>query len=181
VGLFRKSAPAEPLGVTMAGVKLGQRVIAVGGHDPKLIAQLAIKTGLTGRACLVDDDEARLASAAAEVEKEGALVEPAHAPYAVLPFEAGSFDVAVVSPILASLGSQASVCAAEVFRVLRPGGRAIVIEPAKRGGLHALVSRQPAHPAYTGALATLQAAGFRAVRELASAGGVSYVEGIKKA
>ena len=60
----------------MAAVKLGSGFLAVGTRDPKLIASLAVKAGLTGRACVVDDDEARLAKAAAAIEQEGALIEP---------------------------------------------------------------------------------------------------------
>ena len=73
MGLFRKSAAVEPLGVTMAAVKLGERMLAVGARNPTLTARLAVKAGLTGRACVVDDDEARLAKAAAAIEQEGAL------------------------------------------------------------------------------------------------------------
>ena len=45
----------DPLSVSMAGVKLGDRVLVVGCSDPRLIATLAVKTGLTGRACAVDE------------------------------------------------------------------------------------------------------------------------------
>ena len=61
MGLFRKSR-SEALGVTMAGVKLGQRLLAVGTKDPKLVAALGVKAGLTGRTCVVDADAAHLAN-----------------------------------------------------------------------------------------------------------------------
>jgi ubiquinone/menaquinone biosynthesis C-methylase UbiE len=73
----------------------------------------------------------------------------------------------------------------EVLRVLRPGGRALVIEPAPRGGsfgaLTTILSRQTFDPKYPGPLRTLQDESFAAVRELAERDGVLYVEGIKKA
>ncbi|HYT66347.1 MAG TPA: methyltransferase domain-containing protein [Vicinamibacterales bacterium] len=181
MALFRKTA-SEPLAVTMAGVKLGQRLLVVGIRDPKLAAQLAIKAGLTGRACVVDDDEARLAKAAAEIEQEGALVEPLRAPYGMWPYDPESFDVVVIPQLLPVLDPESRKrCASEVFRVLRRGGRVLVIDPAARGGFAALLNRPASDPAYKGPAATLQDAGFLAVRELAEADGVIYVEGIKKA
>jgi ubiquinone/menaquinone biosynthesis C-methylase UbiE len=182
VPLFRKSSQ-EPLAVTMAGVKLGQRVLGVGSRDPQLIAQLAIKAGLTGRACLVDADEAGLAKAAAAIEQEGALIEPARAPYGMWPFDENSFDVAVIPDLLPSLTPDVRVrCVGEVLRVLRPGGRAIVIERAARGGLiGALLGGARSTPAYEGPVEVLRGNGFAAVRQLSEADGVAYVEGIKKA
>ena len=182
MGLFRKSALSEPLAVTMAGVKLGQRVLVVGGRDARLAAQVAAKAGLTGRACVVDDDEARLAKAVEDIEKEGALIEPSRAPYGMWPYDSESFDVAVLPQLLPQLTADArDRCTAEVFRVLRPGGRAIVIETAKRGGFGALLGKPTADASYKGALNALQHAGFTAVRQLAETDGTVYVEGIKRA
>src|SRR4051812_21959674 len=182
MGLFRKS-PSEPVAVAMVSVKLGQRLLAVGAADPKLVAQLAIKAGLTGRACVVDPEEVRLASGAAAIEQEGALIEPTHAPFGAWPFEPESFDIAVIPGLLAHLDDGARVqCALDVIRVLRGGGRAIAIDPAPRSGLGALIRRGVTRDAaYPGAAAVLQAAGFTAVRQLAEAEGSIYVEGIKRA
>jgi ubiquinone/menaquinone biosynthesis C-methylase UbiE len=183
MGLFRKAAAMEPLGVTMAAVKLGERLLSVGARNPKLTARLAAKAGLTGRAALVDDDEARLAKAAAAIEQEGALIEPVRASFGTWPFDSGSFDVAVIVDLLHTLTPDVRVrCVADVLRVLRPGGRVFVLEPAPRGGFGALISRQVAgDPNYTGAAKALSSEGFAAVRQIAEADGVLYVEGIKKA
>ena len=181
MGLFRKS-DSEPLGVTMAGVKLGQRLLAVGVHDPKLVAALGVKAGLTGRTCVVDDDEARLAQGAEGILREGALVEPIHAPYGMLPLDAESFDVALIQHLLPGLDRETRArCAGEVFRVLRRGGRVLVVEPARRSGFGALLQRQTADPDYKGPTEVLQLAGFTAVRVLAETDGVVYAEGIKRA
>lgn len=179
MGLFRKS-PREPLAVTMSAVKLGDRLLAVGTRAPKIVAQLAVKTGLTGRTCLVDDDETRLTEAASAIEREGALVEPIRAPYGMWPLDPDSFDVAVIADLLPALTDQArtrGLC--EVYRVLRHGGRAVVIEAAPRGGFGALLNRAQSDASYRGAVASLQTVGFKAVRQLAEADGVLYVEGIK--
>lgn len=183
MGIFRKSGPAEPLAVTMAAVKLGERFLAVGVHHPKLTARLAIRAGLTGRAAVVDNDEARLAAAAAVIEQEGALIEPIRAPYGMWPFADASFDVALIADLLPALTPDVRVrCISELLRVLRPGGRAIVLEPAPRGGIGALINRQAAtHPNYAGAAKVLATGGFAAVRQIAEADGVTYVEGIKRA
>jgi ubiquinone/menaquinone biosynthesis C-methylase UbiE len=182
---FRKSAPSDPLAVTMAAVKLGDRFLAVGMRDTALIAALAAKSGLTGRACAVDADEARVKAGAAAIEREGALVDAVHAPWGLLPYDDESFDVAVVGGVLMTLAAQARALAASgVHRVLRPGGRVVVIEPAQRGGLvGALLNRQQADPDYItsgGAVATLTQAGFAAVRQLAEHQGQIFIEGIKK-
>ena len=53
--LFRIfKSEGEPLAVSMAGIKLGDRLLVLGCGDPMLVAQLAVKTGLTGRAFAVD-------------------------------------------------------------------------------------------------------------------------------
>ena len=166
----------------MAGVKLGNRFLAVGVRDPALIAVLAAKSGLTGTACAVDADDEVVKRAAASIEARGVLADVTRAPWGMWPYDAGSFDVAVVKDLLPALTSyDCSRCVSEVLRVLRPGGRAVVIEPAPRGGFGALLSRQNIDPSYRGPLQALKDEGFGAVRELAERDGVLYVEGIKKA
>jgi ubiquinone/menaquinone biosynthesis C-methylase UbiE len=185
MAFFRKSAPADPLAVTMAAVKLGDRFLAIGLSDPPLAAALAIKAGLTGRACGVDADEARVKSAAAAIEREGALIEAARAPWGMLPFGDASFDVVVIRDVLPALPAQARMLAAnEALRVVRPGGRVVAVEPAPRGGMiGALLNRQKSDPDYAasgGAVAALTQAGFAAVRQLAEHEGLLFIEGIKK-
>jgi SAM-dependent methyltransferase len=178
---FRKTAAAEPLPVSMAGVKLGDRFLAVGVRDPALIAVLAAKAGLTGTACAVDADEAAARRAAAAIEAAGSLADVTTAPWGMWPYENDSFDVAVIRDLLPALSADnrwRSV--AQVLRVLRPGGRVIVIERAPRGGFGALLNRPSADPHYAGPLAALKDEGFAAVRELANLDGVLYVEGIKR-
>lgn len=170
MGIFRKSI-GEPLAVTMAGVKLGDRFLSVGVRDPKLIAALAVKAGLTGRACATDAEGARATSAAAAIEGEGALIEVTAAPWDALPFDASSFDVALVRDVVSMLApAERTRCAAEVLRVLRGGGRVVVVEGTKRTRLAGDVLTAP----FTGA-------GFAAVRVIAEADHMIFVEGIKRA
>jgi ubiquinone/menaquinone biosynthesis C-methylase UbiE len=185
MAFFRRSARTDPLAVTMAGVKLGDRFLAIGLGDPQLTAALAAKAGLTGRACGVDADEARVRSAAAAIEREGALIEATRAPWGMLPFDDSSFDVIVIVDVFMALPPQArSLAANEARRVVRPGGRVMVIEAAPRGGLvGALLNRQKGDPDYVssgGAVTALTRGGFTAVRRLAEHEGLVFVEGIKK-
>ena len=167
MGIFRRST-GEPLAVTMAGVKLGNRFLSVGLRDPKLIAALAVKAGLTGRACATDADAARASSGAATLEAEGALVEVVHAPWEALPYDAASFDVTLVRDVWSALiPDQRVQSAREVLRVLRGGGRVVVVEGAKANA--------------ESLTAPLKDAGFAAVRILAEADHLIFVEGIKKA
>jgi len=155
----------------MTGVKLGDRLLSVGARDPKLIAALGIKAGLTGRACAVDADQARVPAAAAAIEREGALVEVTHAPGYALPFDGASFDVAVARDMFSGMSANDTARAAsEALRVLRGGGRLVLIESTKRARVD------------TGALTqSLVTAGFAAVRVLAEADQTIFIEGIKKA
>jgi ubiquinone/menaquinone biosynthesis C-methylase UbiE len=180
---LKKAAPAEPLTVSMAGVKLGDRLLVVGCTDGSLIAHLAVKTGLTGRACAVDEDGGRTARAASTAEREGALIESFTAPWTELPFESAAFDLVVVRDVLGSLDMHRRLAAlGELLRVLRPGGRCIVIEGGRRRGLGALLSSQPANAEYTssgGAERAMTSVGFRGVRSLAERGSVKFIEGLK--
>lgn len=164
---FRKTSSAEPLPVAMAGVKMGDRLLAIGAADPALTAGLAAKTGLTGEAHIVEADEDRARRTAAAIERHGALAEVAAAPWSLLPYDSGHFDVAVAIDIRSVVAADALPrCVSEVLRVLRPGGRFMVMQGrASRGD---------------DLTSTLQSAGFAAVRVVAERGGMIYVEGIKR-
>ena len=175
MAFFRSSAPIN-LPVSMAGVTMGNRLLVVGCGDGALIGALALKTGLTGRACAVDDDEARAARAAAVAVGEGALVETVTAPYGALPFDDDAFDVAVLRDVLPSRSrEERQECLLEVQRVLRKGGRALSIDTASAGWL-AMFRKGPPAADIRGAL---ESAGFRAVRTLAERDGLLFSEGVK--
>ena len=177
---FRKPA-LDPLAVSMTGVKLADRLLVIGCADPHLIAALAVKTGLTGRACAVDDDESLVTSAAAIAEREGALIESAHAPGLRVPYPDESFDVVVVREVGSSTMIRPdSPVFTEARRGLRPGGRCVAIQGGTRGGIGALFGG--ARPPEASTLTTaLQAAGFLAVRVLAEREGLAFAEGVKAA
>ena len=172
----------EPLAVSMSSIKLGDRLLFVGGSDVGLIVALATKAGLTGRTCLVDESESIRARTSAQVEGEGALIESFTAPYDALPFEEHAFDVIILRNVIGALKNEReSQVACEAYRVLRPGGRCIVIEGATRSGLAAIFGGKHGDAAQPGdALEPVFAnAGFRGVRTLAEREGLLFVEGVK--
>ncbi len=176
---FKASAPRDPLAVTMTGVKLGDRLLVVGCGAAKLVAQLALKPGLTGRACAIDENPAMSARASNVAQREGALVEVETAPPTMLPHNDGSFDVVVLNHILGRLSVDRRVLVAnEARRVLREGGRCISIESAARGGLAALVAG-PGTPSAEIERAFTQA-DLRAVHPIGESEGLSFVEGARK-
>ena len=179
---LRKSQ-LDPLAVTMSGVKLADRLLVLGGSDTALIGALAGKAGLTGRTVVLDASPAITSATAAAVERDGHLIESFTAPWSMLPFDPHAFDVIVVRDVLKRLNPEERLrCAREVHRVLRPGGRAVVIEGKTHGLLGGLLGATPVDPQYGrsgGASHVLDAAGFRAVRTLAERQGQQFVEGIK--
>ena len=170
-----RNSTRESLTVSMAGIKLGDRLLVLGCSDPLLIAQLAAKTGLTGRACAVDDDRGIITRAASVALREGTLVETLVSPFGTLPFDAAAFDVVVVRDALPRLAGERRVdCLTEVRRVLRGGGRCLVIDRVRRG-LAALVGTDA--PDYA-PVAVLEAAGFKAARVLAEREGLAFAEAV---
>ncbi len=183
---FAPRGEAHPLVVGMTGVKMGDRFVQIGCAHAGRLGAVAAKTGLSGRAVAVVPDDASAARARKGAADAGVLVDVEVAPPTHLPLDADAFDVAVVDDaggLFSTLAPERRVFAVrEVLRVLRPGGRVIVISAAPRGGLGALLGRAPANPEFLaagGPAAALTADGFRSVRLLAQREGLSFVEGVK--
>ena len=179
---LRKSQGSRALELPMAGLKLGTNVLQVRGQDTGLIAALAKIVGLSGQACAVAETEhsaKRFKKSAAEA---GVLVEVKVAPVSSLPYENNCFDLVVIKHVLGELTQNERVlCLQEALRVIRVGGRCLVIDPETRGGLGAIFSRQSIDPRYLdgGAQQALTHEGFRAVRILGERGGLKFTEGTK--
>jgi ubiquinone/menaquinone biosynthesis C-methylase UbiE len=178
---LRKSSH-EQLAVSMAGIKLGDRLLVVGCSDPILIARLAVKTGLTGRALAVDEEGQAVTAAAEIATREGALIETATAAWGTLPLDADSFDVAVVRDVLPHLtGDVRKTCLGELWRVLRPGGRCLAIDGKGRSRMSTVVRNAPTASDYShnGLVEVMVAQGFKAARILAEREGLLFAEGVK--
>ena len=177
---FRASPSGDPLVVAMTGIKLGDRLLIAGGSDAKTVAHLALKPGLSGRACVIDEDAAVATRAGDTATREGALIETGTAPFTMLPFDDGTFDVVVLNHALGKLQEpRRSSALAEARRVLREGGRCIAIEAAARSGLAALMGGGAKLP-IADIERALAAANFRAVRTLATRDGLAFIEGAKR-
>ena len=168
--------------VGMTGVRMGDRVAQVGCAHGGRLAAVAAKVGLSGRAVAFVPDAAAAARARKAVEDAGVLVEIEIAPPTSLPADSDAFDLVVVDEtngLLAALRPEERVAAVrELFRVLRPGGRVVVISSAPRGGLGALFNRGANEPRFNPA-PSLEAEGFKLVRTLAERDGLAFVEGVK--
>ena len=184
--MFLKKDNPYLLIVGMTGVKMGDRFLQVGCAHGGRMAAVAGKVGLSGRAAVVAPDESSAARARKAADDAGVLVEVDVASPARLPLGDGGFDLAVVDDTTGSFGTLrpedrvASI--RELVRVLRPGGRVLVVGAAPRGGLGAVLSRTQNGPPFVAsgdATKALEADGFTAVRTLAERERLVFVEGIK--
>jgi cyclopropane fatty-acyl-phospholipid synthase-like methyltransferase len=184
---LRKPARArEPLPITMTGVRMGERVLQIGVHDPELTGTLAARPGLSGHAAIVTLSEAAADRARQACNAAGALADITVTTSGAPRIDGSAFDAAIVhdaDPALATLATDARVAVLRAcHQALRPGGRLIVIDSLPRHGLAALLSRaEPrSEPPPAGTLlSALEAAGFRPVRLLAEREGYRFIEGLK--
>lgn len=177
---LRKTAPTEPLIVSMTGLRVGDRLLIAGVQDQKAVTLLAVKPGLSGRVCLVDEEETHTSRGAAAAEREGALVEPTTAPLTMLPFDPETFDVVVMNHVMPRLTSDRAVMAfAEALRVIRPAGRCVVIDAGRRSGLASLLGGgHRTDPADVEQV--MKRAQFGGVRLLAERQGLLFIEGARR-
>lgn len=179
--LFRKvGEPPHQTAMAMIGARPGDNVLFCGAGRPDLAGAVGAITGLNGQTTVVDRQEGAATRVAAGAAEAGALVDFADAPLTLLPFDAGCFDAAVIPDGLSALGDKAEAVLAEAVRVIRPGGRLVIVDPVGRPGLFGLL-RKPATPPppADGITATLSGAGLRGVRLLADVDGVRYFEGTR--
>lgn len=180
--LFKKLGGPHDLAVSMVGLKLGDRLLQIGCGDGGIAAALAAKVGLTGRASAVDATAEGVARGERGAARGGVLVEVQQASYGALPFEDEGFDVVVAYDVIASMEpNERARTLRETRRVLRPGGRVVVIESVPGGGIGALFTRPPRdvrNAESGGTEAALKTEGFLAVRTLVERAGLRFVEGV---
>jgi ubiquinone/menaquinone biosynthesis C-methylase UbiE len=180
---FLRKPNMEPLPVVMSGVRMGERALQVGIGDPSLAGAIAAKVGLSGHAAVAVDNDRAAEKARAAAATAGVLVDVQVTPLDSLPFTGDSFDVIILHTGVDALppldGPAAVAMLRESHRVLRAGGRIVILERGPRSGVGAwLRSRQP--PPHPGAAAdALATAGFRAARPLAEREGYRFTEGLK--
>jgi SAM-dependent methyltransferase len=183
---FARRSDPYLLAVSMTGVKMGDRVAFVGCANGGRLAAVASKVGLSGRAVAIVPDGRAAELARKGAEQLGVLVEIEVASPAELPLEDGSVDLAVVDDTDNLLGlmlpERRVASIRELVRILRPGGRVILVGAPPGVGLGKLFTRAPAGPLFAAsgdANTALEADGFGIVRTLAEREGLVFVEGIK--
>lgn len=170
----------------MAGVRLGERVLQAGLGNPRLFAKVAGKAGLSGRACVVVDSREASSPLEAAAAAEGVLVEVLVESGAFWPLEAAAFDVGLLdgNALLRGTGAERASRLAEVRRVVRPGGRVLIIRTAPvglAGRLGFASSHAGPSPEAAALLRELEGANFRPARILAEREGMTFVEGFRPA
>jgi len=177
-----RGGDSSKLVIGMVGVKMGDRIAQIGCANGARLAAIATGVGLSGRAMAFVPDDASAARVKKGAAQAGVLVEIEKASPTNLPAEAATFDVAIVDDtggLFATMRPEDRVATVrELHRILRPGGRVMVIATAARGGVGALLTRAQAGPHFDPG-PSLQADGFRSVRTLAERDGLVFVEALK--
>ena len=184
--MFLKRDNPYTLVVGMTGVKMGDRLLQVGCAHAGRLGAVVAKVGLSGRAVAIVPDEPSAERARKAGADAGALVDVEIAPPSRLPVDAGAFDLAVVDDTAGLFGTMRAedrvAAIRELIRVLRPGGRVLLVGAVPRGGLAAVLSRTQSGPPFVAsgdAGKSLEADGFKSVRTLAEREGLVFVEGVK--
>jgi ubiquinone/menaquinone biosynthesis C-methylase UbiE len=97
--IFRKDQGKHTLAVAMTAVKMGDRFLQIGCTDAALLAAIASKVGLSGRACVAVESEAGAARSRAGAAQSGMLLEVEVTPFGQLPYDDKSFDVIVIDSL----------------------------------------------------------------------------------
>jgi len=113
----------------LTGVRAGQRVLDLASGTGDLAARLAGLVGPTGLVVMSDINAAMLAQGRDRMLDDGRVgnVRYAQLDAEALPFPAGSFDCVTIGFGLRNVTHKERALA-EMHRVLRPGGRALVLE-----------------------------------------------------
>ena len=113
--------------VREANVRAGMKVLDIAGGTGDLARAFARRTGATGEVWLTDINAAMLAEGRDRLLDRGHMIPLAQCDAERLPFASGYFDVVTVAFGLRNM-TRKEVALAEMQRVLKPGGRLLVLE-----------------------------------------------------
>jgi demethylmenaquinone methyltransferase/2-methoxy-6-polyprenyl-1,4-benzoquinol methylase len=116
--------------VAMSGVREGDRVLDVAGGSGDLARALARRVGPAGEVWLTDISGPMLAAGRDRLLDDGLVLPLAQCDAERLPFPGASFDCVTVAFGLRNM-TRKDAALAEMRRVLRPGGRLLVLEFSK--------------------------------------------------
>ena len=113
--------------VTVARVRPGERVLDVASGSGDLARAMARRAGPAGQVWMTDINAAMLARGRDRLADAGLLLPAVRCDAERLPFATGSFDCVMVGFGLRNMTRKAAALA-EMARVLKPGGRLLVLE-----------------------------------------------------
>ena len=116
--------------IEMSGVRAGGRVLDIAGGSGDLARAFARRVGSTGEVWLTDINRAMLAVGRDRLLDNGMVIPVAQCDAERLPFTADRFDCATVAFGLRNM-THKDRALAEMRRVLKPGGRLLVLEFSK--------------------------------------------------
>lgn len=178
MALFRRGPSPHQTALAMIGARAGDRVLLAGRPDAALVAEVARATGLSGQTLVATSATLRPSyDEAAAVA--GVLVEAVEMDAAAtrLPVSDGTHDLVAIHIDLHPLSAEERASlVASALEAVRPGGRIIVIEGRRRGGLFA--SRTP-RVSDEAVIEMLTSGGALAARTLGHEDEVTYFEGRK--
>ena len=113
--------------IELSGVREGQRVLDVAGGTADLSRAFIKRTGPTGEVWLTDINNAMLTVGRDRLLDRGIMTPIAQCDAEKLPFPNQHFDCVCVAFGLRNM-THKDIAIAEMYRVLRPGGRLLVLE-----------------------------------------------------
>jgi demethylmenaquinone methyltransferase / 2-methoxy-6-polyprenyl-1,4-benzoquinol methylase len=114
----------------VSNVRAGDRVLDIAGGTGDLALAFARKVGTTGTVVHTDINEAMLRTGRDRLLDAGVVLPTVVCDAEKLPFETGSFDAVSVAFGLRNM-THKDAALAEMNRVLKPGGRVLVLEFSK--------------------------------------------------
>jgi len=118
--------------IAISDIQSGQRVLDLAGGTGDIAALMSKRVGSHGSVVLSDINEAMLAVGRQRMEDRGLVgnIEYSLADAEKLPFADGEFDAVTIAFGLRNVTDQ-SAALREMFRVLKSGGRAMILEFSK--------------------------------------------------
>jgi len=118
--------------IAISGIQPGQRVLDLAGGTGDIAALMSKQVGTGGSVVLSDINDAMLAVGRRRMEDRGIVgnIEYSLANAEKLPFADSEFDAVTIAFGLRNVTDQ-NAALQEMFRVLKPGGRAMILEFSK--------------------------------------------------